>query len=118
VIGHDLGLAIPLYAAGTYTGADHGPPTGAWLLWGGATTIGHDASVAQPGDLCVWQTHMGIAIGGGQMVSARSATADPPTGVGAIAHGGPAGQQLFVRRLNARTSSPAGGGGGGVNRPE
>lgn len=101
VIGHDMGLAIPLYGPGKYTGADHGPPTGAWLLWGGAVTIGHDASVAQPGDLCVWQTHMGIAIGGGQMVSARSASSKPPTGQGAIATGGPAGQLLFVRRLTA-----------------
>lgn len=115
VIGHDLGLAIPFYAAGTYTGADHGPPTGAWLAWGGATTIGHDPAAAQPGDLCVWPTHMGIAIGGGQMVSARSASAHPPTGTGAIATGGPRGEPLFVRRLNASTagSSSSGSGGGG-----
>jgi NlpC/P60 family len=112
VVGWDLGLGIPFYAPGTYHGQDHGPPTGAWLLWSGATTISSNPNDAQPGDLCCWQTHMGIAIGGGQMVSARSASSRPPTGQGAIAHGGPAGEALFIRRLKAVVSkgeAPAGG---------
>jgi cell wall-associated NlpC family hydrolase len=79
-----------------YSASTHGPATVAYLTWGGATTVGHVASVAQPGDLCVWQTHMGICIGGGQMVSAR----DPAEGVGIdnIAGDMP-GEFLFVRRL-------------------
>lgn len=95
VIGHDLGLAIPTYAAGTYDGSSHGPPTGLWLLWGGCTTIGHDPALAQPGDLCVWQTHMGIAIGNGQMISAQ----DPALGTN-VSNIFLAGELLYVRRLN------------------
>lgn len=98
VIGHDLGRAIPLYKAGTYTGANHGPPTTVWLAWTGATTLSHKASDAQAGDLCIWQTHMGIAIGGGRMVSARSASSNPPTGIDTIAGDIP-GELLFIRRL-------------------
>lgn len=101
IIGVDFGLAIPWYPAGKYTGHGHGPVTADWLAWDGAHTIGHSGAVAQPGDLCCWETHMGIAIGGGKMLSARSETAHPPTGVGEIDHGGPIGQILFVRRLKA-----------------
>lgn len=103
VIGADLGLAIPWYPAGKYTGHGHGPVTADWLGWSGARTIGHSGAVAQPGDLCCWQTHIGIAIGGGQMLSARSEKAHPPTGTGHIDGGGPTGQILFVRRLKAVT---------------
>ena len=98
VLGHDLHLAIPGFA--TYDGSVHGPNTLTYLAWPGATTVGHDGSAALPGDLCVWQTHMGIALGGGQMVSARSATSVPPTGIDNIAGDIP-GELLFVRRLKA-----------------
>jgi cell wall-associated NlpC family hydrolase len=98
VLGHDMRLAIPGFA--TYNGSVHGPNTLLYLAWPGATTVGHDGSAAQPGDLCVWQTHMGIAIGGGQMVSARSANSNPPTGIDNITGDIP-GEVLFVRRLRA-----------------
>jgi cell wall-associated NlpC family hydrolase len=68
VVGHDAGRAIPGYAAGKYDGSVHGPATGEWLLWNGAVTV--PAAQAQPGDLVVWYSHMGVYIGGGQMVSA------------------------------------------------
>lgn len=97
VLGHDLGLAIPGYAPGAYTGASHGPVTGEWLLWGGCTTISHSGRDAQPGDLCVWQTHMGIALGGGQMISAQ--TTQNGTQVSGI--DGFIPEFLFVRRLTA-----------------
>lgn len=95
VIGHDLGLAIPGFAAGNYTGTSHGPPTGAWLLWGGAVSV--PTAQMQPGDLCVWQTHMGICIGNGQMISALN----PGTGtqVTTVDGGAPTGEVLFVKRL-------------------
>jgi cell wall-associated NlpC family hydrolase len=70
VLGHDFGLAIPGVGAGKYTGATHGPPTTAYLLAWQKYSVGHSASVAQAGDLCVWETHMGIATGGGDIVSA------------------------------------------------
>jgi cell wall-associated NlpC family hydrolase len=79
-----------------YDPRQHGPNTLSYLTWTGATTVGHSASDAQANDLCVWQTHMGICIGGGKMVSAR----DPAEGVGIdnIAGDIP-GEVLFVRRL-------------------
>jgi len=98
VIGHDLGLAIPLYRAGTYTGSSHGPTAIMWQAWTGATTIGRHGADAQPGDVCCWQTHVGIAIGGGQMVSARNPAHG--TGISTIDTGGPGGELLTIRRLN------------------
>lgn len=81
-----------------YDPNSHGPNTVSYLAWNGAHTVGHNASDAQPGDLCVWQTHMGIAIGGGRMVSARSAQSNPNVGEDQIAGDIP-GELLFVRRL-------------------
>jgi cell wall-associated NlpC family hydrolase len=98
VIGRDLKRAIPLYKAGSYDGSNHGPPTTVWLAWPGAVTVGHNASQAIAGDICVWQTHMGIAIGGGKMVSARSPSSNPNIGIDSIAGDVP-GEVLFVRRL-------------------
>lgn len=85
-----------------YDPRSHGPTTLSYLGWIGAKTVGHSATDAQAGDLCVWQTHMGIAIGDGTMVSAR----DPAEGVGRdqIAGDMP-GEFLFVRRV----SQPSGG---------
>jgi cell wall-associated NlpC family hydrolase len=90
----ESGIRNPGGAA--YDPRTHGPTTLNYLTWTGATTVGHSASAAQVNDLCVWQTHMGICIGGGKMVSAR----DPAEGVGIdnIAGDMP-GEVLFVRRL-------------------
>ncbi len=66
VIGHDLKRAIPGYGPGQYDGSVHGPPTGSWIAW-----MAHiPQSQAQPGDLVVSATHMGMVIGPNQMVSA------------------------------------------------
>ena len=85
-----------------YSANSHGPNTLSYLSWSGASTIGHSPSDAQRNDLCVWQTHMGIALGNGKFVSAR----DPAEGVGVdnIAGDVP-GELLFVRRLNASQSA-------------
>jgi cell wall-associated NlpC family hydrolase len=100
VIGRDLGLAIPLYAAGTYHGQSHGPATGIWLVWSGAFTI--NANDREAGDLCIWQTHMGIATSPTNYVSAY----DTQQGVieRPIAGGGPSFEKLFTRRLKAVTA--------------
>jgi cell wall-associated NlpC family hydrolase len=94
VLGHDLGFTLPGQSTPGYSGTSHGPVTTQYIVWSGAETVGHTAAIAQPGDLCVWQTHMGIAIGNGQMISAQ----DPAlgTGVGAISM---PGEMLFVRRV-------------------
>lgn len=97
VIGHDEGLAIPFYKAGGYDGSSHGPATGAWLAWAGCTTVGHDGNLAQPGDLAVWQTHMGICTGPNQMISAQN----PGTGTRVSAINGFISEFLFIRRLRA-----------------
>jgi cell wall-associated NlpC family hydrolase len=73
VLSRDLGLAWP--GAGRYDGASHGPPTGSWGSWlraRGMAVRGGIAS-AQAGDVIVWAGHMGIATGGGNMVSALNA---------------------------------------------
>lgn len=78
----------------------HGPNTLSYLTWGGAVTVGHTSAVAQPGDLVVWQTHMGIAVGNGRMVSALN----PTDGVKQTPIDGMIPEFLFVRRL---TNTPA-----------
>jgi cell wall-associated NlpC family hydrolase len=104
VCGKDLGLAIPGYAPSSYSGATHGPATTAWLVWGGLETVGHDGASSQAGDLCIWQTHMGIAIGGGRMISAQ----DPELGTGISGiDGAIPGELLFVRRYLESTISVA-----------
>jgi cell wall-associated NlpC family hydrolase len=98
VVGHDCGMAIPGYAAGSYGGAEHGPATLSWLAWSGCTTIGHSGSAAQPGDLAVWQTHMGICTGPNTMISAQ----DPQNGTRISAIDGfISGELLYIRRLAA-----------------
>jgi cell wall-associated NlpC family hydrolase len=91
---HEAGIANP--GGRPFDPNSHGPNTISYLSWNGAKTVGHSASVAQRNDLCVWQTHMGICVGNGQMVSAR----DPAEGVGQDAISGDVpGELLFVRRL-------------------
>ena len=97
VIGHDCGLPIPggSWAQETSNGTTHGPTTISYLTWSGAETIGHHSSVAQPGDLAVWQTHMGIVIGPNQMISAQ----DPAAGTGKSVIDGAIPEFLFIRRV-------------------
>jgi cell wall-associated NlpC family hydrolase len=105
VIGRDHGLAIPGYPPGAYSGAAHGPATGGWLLWSGVTAV--TAAELQPGDLLVWPTHMGFALGGGQMVSALDT--NDGVKVTTIAGGTPPGEPVFCKRLASVT--PAAGTG-------
>lgn len=96
VLGVRLRMAIPGYSAGQYDGTVHGPTTLSYLAWTGAATVGHSSSVAQAGDLCVWQTHMGIATGGGNMISAL----DPSQGTRETTIDGiVTGEVLYVRRV-------------------
>lgn len=107
VIGHDLGLAIPGIPAGGYDGSSHGPPTGAWLLWGGVTRI--PKAQAQAGDIFCWETHMGIATGPDSMISAEDPANGTRVAAGNIAGFIP-GEVLFVLRLKA-TLPPISAGG-------
>lgn len=99
VIGHDAVMPIPGYKSGAYPGTVHGPPTGLWLVWPGAKTI--PRASLQPGDLLVWQTHMGMYVGGGNMISALGPNGTPSTKVTTIARGSPGAEILVCRRLVA-----------------
>jgi cell wall-associated NlpC family hydrolase len=90
-------MSIPVYGK-KWNPSTHGPATGDYLLWSGAKTVSHNAKDAQAGDLCVWQTHMGIATGGGNMVSALNESLG--TKATTISGGAPGGELLFVRRIN------------------
>jgi cell wall-associated NlpC family hydrolase len=108
VCGHDLHLAIPEYPAGTYTGASHGPSSFMWAAWNGCTTIGTNPASAQAGDLCIWMNavgHIGIAIGGGQMISALDTT----DGTTITPISGTDTGVFLVRRLKAAITTSAGG---------
>lgn len=94
VYGHDLGLAIPGYAAGKYTGAAHGPTTLVWLAWSGLETVSHSGLDASPGDLAIWPTHMGIVTGSDQMISAQ----DEALGTGTARITGAIPEPLTIRR--------------------
>lgn len=107
VIGHDMGMAIPGYKAGTYTGAAHGPPTVGWLAWIGSGVTRIARSQLAAGDICCWQTHMGIAISNTQMISAQ--TPGSGTQIGTV-DGFIPGEVLFCLRLkNVSSGNPGGG---------
>ena len=96
VLGHDFGIPIPggSWAQVTGNGSNHGPTTLSYLAWGGAKTVPY--SQAQPGDLAVWQTHMGIFISSTEMISAEDAQLG--TGISQV-QGAIPGEILVVRRL-------------------
>jgi cell wall-associated NlpC family hydrolase len=95
VLGHDLHIDIP--GVQNYNGSSHGPTTLSYLVWGGGTRI--SSSEIQAGDLCVWQTHMGIAISNSEMISALNESLG--TMVTTISGGAPAGELLIPMRVKA-----------------
>jgi cell wall-associated NlpC family hydrolase len=89
------GMPIPGAGPGKYNANQHGPATPTWILWGGLSTVGHSSSVAQPGDILVWQTHMGVCVAPGKMVSALNPEKGTlETSIDGII----SGEILFVRR--------------------
>jgi cell wall-associated NlpC family hydrolase len=76
VLGHDLNIPLPGGKWGDpgMPPHAHGPTTGSYALWG--TQL--NQTDVQPGDLVVWQSHMGIAISNTEIVSAQ----DEKLGVG------------------------------------
>lgn len=95
VLGHDLHLDIP--GTQNYDGSSHGPNTLAYLIWGGGAHI--SKSEIQAGDLCVWQTHMGIAISNTEMISALNEQLG--TLVTTITDAAPPGEVLVPMRVKA-----------------
>lgn len=107
VVCRDEGLAGPGIAAGSFTGASHGPPVIGWATWRGMTTLPKGVP-PQAGDACIWPGlgplgHIGIAVSSTEMVSALNhelGVVKTP-----IAGNGPAGVSVMYRRLNAAVMS-------------
>lgn len=95
VLNHDMISPIPGYSGRQWNPSTHGPATGSYIVWTGAHTISR-ANV-DAGVLCVWETHIGIAINNTQMVSALNEHLG--TEVTGIESGGPSGEVLVCRRL-------------------
>jgi cell wall-associated NlpC family hydrolase len=95
VLGHHFGMALP--AGMRYTGRGHGPVAAQYKVWQKATTVGR----AEPGDLCCWLTHVGIALGPEHMISA----VDQALGTTITKIAGPAGEHLSIRRINTLAAS-------------
>lgn len=76
VICHDLGLPIPGYAGGKFTGSAHGPVTSQWAVTSLAQTI--PRAQVQAGDLIVWPAfHMGIAVDNQTMINCPGPNGTP-----------------------------------------
>lgn len=108
VLGRDLALPIPGYAAGKYNGSTHGPVTGQYLLWNGAENV--PLSQAQPGDLACWFSHIGIFVDNGQHV-VSSLDAQSGVVVTSLEGATPSRETLHVRRVTVTVGANAGGGG-------
>lgn len=74
VLSHDLGIPIPGYPNGDFGGKGHGPNVAIYRVWSGAVTI--PLKEAQPGDLICFgvNSHIGIAVGNGKMISAENSS--------------------------------------------
>lgn len=90
-LGKHFGRPIPGYPNGKYSG--HGPVTGQYYVWSGASTISPDQMEA--GDLVCFLTHMGIAVSNTQMISALNSTLGVQ--VTTVSGGAPAGELGIVR---------------------
>jgi len=110
VLCHDLGYNIPGYRGGTFTGAVHGPSTYSWAGWSGMSWVAR-ASV-QAGDIVLWASHMGIAVGPNYYVSAYDTQLG--TVIEPIHGGGPYGEtaSFWNLRQGAASTRPQGGSGG------
>lgn len=108
VCGVKLGLPIPGYAANSYKGEVHGPPTGSWGVWPGLQHV--DRSNVQAGDIVVWLNHMGIALGNNEMISALNhSEGTKKTAIDGYGNG----PILCYGRYNITGPGPTFGGGNG-----
>lgn len=102
IVGWFLQRDIPGFKAGTYFGQEHGPNTLAWLAWNGAIRIPTLAQ-ARPGDIIVWQTHMGIIVQSGPNTQKARMVSDLNPSLGtletSIDGGSPGGEPFTILRL-------------------
>lgn len=100
VLGHDLGINLPggKWGQAGFPPHAHGPATGQYMLYGTSVQRGSEKS----GDLIISSEHMGIVLGGGQYVSARTPALG--VGVGSYESSFPGGNPVF-RRVGAGSVS-------------
>jgi hypothetical protein len=116
VLGRDLGMAVPGYGAGQYTGAEHGGTVADYIAWGGATTLGKGETPVA-GDLVCYgpDVHIGIATSAADFCSALN----PSLGTLVTDISGAASGTIVYRRVNGVGTAPTGAGGstktGGVS---
>lgn len=98
VANHLCGITIPGYRPHTFTGATHGPNTAVYWAWMPAHASMVNRNQIQPDDVCLWQTHMGVAVNGADYVSAFDTQLG--TTVQPIHGGGPNGEIGTFWRLH------------------
>ena len=94
VLGHDLNLPLPGGISG-FQGTFHGPVTGQWFVTSLCTTI--PRAQAQPGDLVIWLTHMGIVTDAGAIHMVNAYSTGHPTAVTPV-DGMVPGEPMRIRR--------------------
>ena len=90
VLSHDMHLPIP---GGSWNPSNHGPATGSYSSYGKSIPRANVSA----GDLCLWATHVGIALNGSQMISALNEKLG--TQITGIENGGPQGEGLTIRMV-------------------
>ena len=90
VLNHDMHINLP---GGSWNPNSHGPATGSYSGFGRSV----DRANVSAGDLCLWPTHIGIALNGSQMVSALNEKLG--TQITGIEDGGPKGESLSFHRV-------------------
>jgi cell wall-associated NlpC family hydrolase len=97
VANHDCGIAIPGYAPHRFTGSTHGPNTLVYWGWLPAHASHLNRDQVGANDICLWQTHMGVAVSNTQYVSAYDT--QEGTVIKDIHGGGPIGELATFWRL-------------------
>jgi len=97
IANHDCGIPIPGYGPHRFTGQTHGPNTLVYQFWlpTHANMVGRNS--VQPNDICLWQTHMGVAVNGTEYASAFDTQLG--TTIQPIHGGGPVGEVVTIWRL-------------------
>jgi cell wall-associated NlpC family hydrolase len=97
VANHDCGITIPGSRPHTFTGRTHGPNTAVYMLWLPTHASRVPRNQVAANDVCLWQTHMGVAVDNTEYVSAYD-TAEG-TVIKPIHGGGPNGEIATFWRL-------------------
>lgn len=96
VLGNNFGMTLP--GGIKYSASSHGPVAAAYKVYGSGVNS------PQAGDLCVWVTHVGIALTSSTMISALSPAYG--TAVTPIQGYGPPGEPLTYRRVSTGAGQP------------